>query len=132
MQNNQDNKEFDFYTMGIRYAKEMILNLHQAANEIGEKYGEDAKMEFEAGIVSTIPYYRDANIPNIDDMKGKNIVALDETDYLSRNNSYFGSSGTGKRFRYADGKYIEPNSGNTESKEKEPEEIQEQENSKTK
>ena len=41
--------------MGSRYATEGIVNLKNMAEEIGQKYGENAKTEFEAGICLAIP-----------------------------------------------------------------------------
>lgn len=51
------NTEYDFFNMGVRHATEGLLHLKKVAKEIGEKYGEDAKLEFESGIAITIPTY---------------------------------------------------------------------------
>ena len=52
-----ENEKYDFYTYGMRVAKDMYTNVKKIANEIGEKYGEQAKLEFESGIASAIPTY---------------------------------------------------------------------------
>lgn len=50
-------REYDFFGMGVRHATEGLLHLKKVAKEIGEKYGMDAKLEFESGIATTIPTY---------------------------------------------------------------------------
>lgn len=52
-----ENEKYDFYTYGMRAAKDIYTNIKQTAAEIGEKYGEQAKLEFESGIAAVIPTY---------------------------------------------------------------------------
>ncbi len=52
-----ENEKYDFYTYGMRVAKDMYTNIKKTADEIGEKYGEQAKLEFESGIAASIPTY---------------------------------------------------------------------------
>ena len=50
-------EKYDFFTMGINAVKDEIEVLRRKADEIEEIYGEDARLEFEAGFASIIPSY---------------------------------------------------------------------------
>lgn len=95
--------EYDFYTMGIRYAKDQIVNLKEMAKKIGEQYGADAKMEFESGICMTIPSYKAfqeiEEFSKFDGRISKNHAEKATVNYEARgiNNSYLGGHGVGKR-----------------------------------
>jgi len=89
--------EYDFYTMGMRYGKEKLVDLKQTAESIGKKYGEDAKMEFELGIAVSIPVYANykSSELTIDDIEHSNSKFGMPNE---RNNSYFGGIGTSHQF----------------------------------
>ena len=93
------NENYDFYGMGARYAHDASLSLKKLANEIGKKYGEDAKMNFEAGVVSEISSYSSLNVNSeILDRDIENATlnfSIDNT----RNNSYFGGRGTSLQYK---------------------------------
>ena len=50
-----ENKQYDFMSYGMRKAKEGFADLEKTAQSILEQYGEQAKMEFEAGVAMAIP-----------------------------------------------------------------------------
>ena len=93
------NENYDFYGMGARYARDAYLNLKKLANEIGKKYGEDAKMNFEAGVVSEISSYSSLNLNSeILDRDIENATlnfSIDNT----RNNSFFGGCGASLQYK---------------------------------
>lgn len=91
--------EYDFFDMGVRRANEGLINLKMMAKEIGEKYGLDAKLQFEAGIAMTIPAY--SKISQVD-VSQKEIVNGATTNMgvpNLRNNSYFGGHGTSHQYK---------------------------------
>lgn len=49
--------EYDFMKMGARCVVEGLVNLEKKAEEIGKLYGEQAKLEFEAGVANMISVY---------------------------------------------------------------------------
>lgn len=104
--------KMDFYQLGRRYANEAFDEMTKKAEEIGELFGKDAQMEFEAGVVSTINEYEFVKDDNIDDIdinyiSGKTDIGIPNV----RNNSYFGGVGTSKQFitdPYGNKKFNEP------------------------
>ncbi len=102
--------EYDFYTMGIRYAKDQLLNLGKIAKTLGEKHGVDAKLQFEAGIASVFPQYTDVNVSDLDNVDVDNATVNFGVEG-KRNNSYFDRKGTSNQFKVKSGgvkEYIEP------------------------
>lgn len=92
------NTEYDFFDMGIRYATEGLVSLKKCAAEIGEKFGENAKLEFESGIASTIPTYSSFQQYDVSKIQ----METASTDFgvpNQRNNSYFGTSGISNKFK---------------------------------
>lgn len=92
------NEEYDFYMIGRRRALEFAVNLKKQAIEIEKKYGEQAKFEFETGVASVISTYEKIT----EDFKEVDLKSLEHatTDFgvdNMRNNSYFGTPGTGFR-----------------------------------
>lgn len=105
-------KEYDFYGMGMRYANEGLMNLRKVAEEIGQRYGADAQLEFETGIAMTIPAYTHV-VHTEATPKEMEAGTVDIGVPNTRNNSYFGTSGTGIQYKSkADGTqvYNEPKS----------------------
>lgn len=49
-------EEYDFYEMGKRYTFDILSDLAKKSKEIEEKYGMDAKLQFESGIANSILY----------------------------------------------------------------------------
>jgi len=107
-------QSYDFYGMGIRYANEGLMNLKKVAEEIGQRYGTNAQLEFETGIAMTIPTYSQivqSEITPKEMESGKSEIGMPNT----RNNSYFGGSGTSTQYiNKADGTqiYNEPHNRN--------------------
>lgn len=94
---------YNFYKMGQRYATEKIESLKRLADNIQKEYGKDARIEFEAGIVSTVPVYGDVYVENFEKpVNGTNDFGVDNL----RNNSYFGGTGISQQF--IDGIYNDP------------------------
>lgn len=93
------NSDYDFYGMGVRVAHDVTCSLNSLATRIGEIYGEDARLNFEAGIASSIPSYSSMNVNSkvLDNEieKATTHFSVDNT----RNNSYFGESGTSFQFK---------------------------------
>ena len=50
-------QQYDFMSYGMRKAKEGFTDLEKTAQNILEQYGEQAKMEFEAGVAMAIPQW---------------------------------------------------------------------------
>lgn len=100
-------KSYDFYGMGMRYAKESLVNLKNMAQNIGKQYGRDAKMEFESGIAMTIPSYSNFMANPILKNEIENNATTDLGLKNTRNNSYFGTQGTGVQF-LRENKYNDP------------------------
>ena len=69
-----ENEKFDFYTYGTRVAKDMYTNIKKLADEIGTKYGEQSKLEFESGIAASIPSYASYFSKEKDEQVKDNIV----------------------------------------------------------
>lgn len=44
------NNEIDFFAYGEKIANDMYANASKIAEDIGKKYGVDAKLEFEVGL----------------------------------------------------------------------------------
>ena len=101
MENN-----YDFYSMGIRYAKDYLIDLREKAELIGKQYGMDAKMEFEAGICVTVPAYSNISETTISQRDAENATTKFDENNMS-NNSYFG--GVGISSQKKNGIYNEPN-----------------------
>ena len=101
------NNEYDFFDMGIRRAKEGLINLKKMAEEIGRQFGENAKLEFESGIASAVPTYSDFQR---NDILERELSATSTKFGVSntRNNSYFGNSGISNQYNNSDGRYNEP------------------------
>lgn len=51
------NEQYDFYSYGMRVAKDLYSNVKNIANDIEKKYGKQARLEFESGIAVSIPTY---------------------------------------------------------------------------
>lgn len=100
-------QNYDFMSMGSRYAKEGIVHLSKMAEDIGKNYGVDAKMEFEAGICLTIPTY--SSIVEL----SKNEIEKQATTHFGeenmRNNSYFGGNGVSHQYNGTTSIYNDPN-----------------------
>lgn len=104
--------KMNFYQLGKRYANEEFNEMTKKIQEVGELFGKDAQMEFEAGILSTINDYEFVNDDNIDDidingLSGRTDIGIPN----ERNNSYFGGVGTSKQFitdPYGNKKFNEP------------------------
>lgn len=97
-------QEYDFYTMGMRYSKEQIVNLKEMAKKIGEQYGVNAKMEFESGVCMTIPSYKAfqelEEISKFEDSVSKERAenaTINFTNNITMNNSYIDGKGVGRR-----------------------------------
>ena len=106
-------EKYDFFLIGQKHANDELLNIRKTAAEYGQKYGKQAKVDFELGIASVIPSYSndlDNAVENIDNLSGTNDYGIPNT----RNNSYFGGTGTGRQheFKSLDGirvaEYIDP------------------------
>ena len=52
-----EEQNIDFMSYGMRVAKEHLLNIEKLSNEIKEKYGEQAQLEFDSGVAMAIPSY---------------------------------------------------------------------------
>ena len=50
-------KQYDFMSYGMRKAKDGFADLEKTAQSILEQYGEQAKLEFEAGVAMAIPQW---------------------------------------------------------------------------
>ena len=109
----EEKEEYDFYGIGSKYASESIDILKRKAQEIGKKFGAQAKNEFELGIIATIPEYSrfsavlDEKSEKLDEFSAHSIQSMPNM----RNNSYFGKSGVSKQYKIMpDGsmKYNEP------------------------
>ena len=104
--------KMNFYQLGKRYASEEFDEMAKKIQEVGELFGKDAQMEFEAGIISTIDDYefvKDDDIDDIDihDLSGRTDIGMPN----ERNNSYFGGVGTSRQFitdAYGNKKFNEP------------------------
>ena len=53
----EEQNNYDFLSMGKRYAISQVGNLIKKAQEIEQEYGIDARLEFESGIALAIPVY---------------------------------------------------------------------------
>lgn len=113
-------KQYDFFSIGLRHAKDGIDELRKMANIYERDFGRDAREEFELGIASIVPQYA-----NFYQKTSEEPIKTDRaiTDYgkeNTRNNSYFGSYGTGVQYyTNANGTqvYNDPNpEGKTNSK----------------
>ena len=114
-----DNEQYDFYLIGRRRASDFSGDLKRQAKEIGEIYGEQARLEFESGLASIIPAYGSVSSYETSGIKKVQegisssedlVIENAETDYgveNTRNNSYFGTKGTGVQVN-SDGKFNEP------------------------
>ena len=95
---------YDFLSMGTRYAKETIFLISKKAQEIEDNFGYDARMEFEVGVACVIPQYKTSKS---DEFNGVVHGTKDFGIPNTRNNSYFGIKGTG--VQYQNGTYNKPN-----------------------
>ena len=106
--------EYDFYTMGIRYANDQLVNLNKIAEKLGQQYGVDAQLEFESGIASVFPQYKNVNVANLDHVDLDNATVNFGVEG-KRNNSYFDRKGTSNQFKIKSSgmkEYIEPTINN--------------------
>ncbi len=105
-------ESYDFYTMGVRHGTESTQKLMELAKKIEEKYGKDARMEFEVGTSIALEKFIERKKEILSE-KNVSKATTNYGVYNSRNNSYFGGKGTGKQYEYSvDGgmSYIEPKS----------------------
>lgn len=104
--NNQE-ENYDFFTMGIRIAKEERENFARMAGKIEEQYGPDARLEYECGYSITVGknsmLSMENNFLKIRTISGRNL----DIDHNLRNNSYFGTRGVSRRADM-NGHYVEP------------------------
>lgn len=103
----EKDNNYDFLSMGTRYAKEATFLIAKTAKEIQYKYGYDARMEFEAGVACVIPQYKNIQLEFNDVVHGTKDFGIPNT----RNNSYFGTFGTGPQ--YYNNRYNEPNNNDS-------------------
>ncbi len=90
-------QEYDFLSMGLRAAKDDMTNHYQTAEKIEEQFGINARMEYEAGIAMAIPQYetyRTLQARKKEVLHGSKEFGVENT----RNNSYFGTTGTGVQY----------------------------------
>ena len=78
-------KEFNFYGLGKKYATEILEKMAKRGTEVKNKFGEDAQLDFEAGIISTISDYEYVSEQSF---SGNN-----ERLIRRNNNSHFGGYG---------------------------------------
>ena len=114
----ENNKEFDFFAMGERAARDVYADSRRIAKELEEKYGEQARLEYECGLSLTMTkeatIFMEENIKAIVQSateKPISSVYLREED--RRNNSYFDQQGTSNQYidTPSGRKYNEPSSG---------------------
>ena len=103
-----ENNSYDFYTYGMRTATDMYANSKKIADNIEEKYGKDARLEFECGISIELNKESFKNIEEFvlnfkDEAMGSNIITADNL----RNNSYFDTVGISEKYD-EEGNYIDP------------------------
>ena len=104
-------EKYDFYEMGIRYAKEEKEKIEKVMEELEKEYGEDAKTDFEAGVITVYDQYRAATKkPEVREgvVQGTKDFGIPNT----RNNSYTtGAAGSGIQYKTVNGNrvYNEPN-----------------------
>lgn len=101
-------EKIDFFEYGKKFAMETIDIIKKKANEIEEKYGEQAKLEFESGYAAYFPVFGEEL--EIDNFDINNLGGKREGDYgipNTRNNSYFGRKGIS--FQCGKNGYREPN-----------------------
>ncbi len=94
----KDKQEYDFFTMGFRDAKNSMESCYQRAVKIEEQYGADARMEYEVGIALTIPQYERFSVCKEETKKNTENATKNFGVDNTRNNSYFGSTGTSKQY----------------------------------
>ncbi len=100
-------EEIDFYKYGARVVSEGRLNPRKVAVAVGEKYGANARLEFEVGVsLARAAFEKSVVNEDIPDVK-KGIKTVNERSDYERNNSYFGYPGTSQR-QDEYGEYIEP------------------------
>ena len=94
----ENEQEYDFLSMGLRAAKDEMSNHYQTADKIEQQFGINARMEYEAGIAMAIPQY--GTYQNLQLRKKENLNGTKDFGIVNtRNNSYFGTSGTGVQYK---------------------------------
>ena len=78
-------KEFNFYGLGKKYATEILEKMAKRGTEVKNKFGEDAQLDFEAGIISTISDY--------EYVSDQSFNGSNERTIKRNNNSHFGGYG---------------------------------------
>ena len=102
----EDNKEINFFNLGIRRTEDIYCDLNKLAEKIEEEYGKDARLEYECGVSVAMGERAMGNMEKI--MVEKDIIhTRNEQMPNYRNNSYFGTEGISKQIN-EDGKYNEP------------------------
>ena len=93
-----ENNNYDFYGYGLRVAKSMYENTTKLREEIKEKYGVDAALQFDCGL--TLANARnnlslmEESLPKFNDIISGKIQTKDN----ERNNSYFDLKGTSNKY----------------------------------
>lgn len=92
-------QEFDFLTLGKVKVHELLSKeLKEYANFIEQNFGENAKMEFEAGVAMSIPQYAQTWNEKIEKDQLKISFGKIITDDNKINNSYFGQEGISEKY----------------------------------
>ena len=96
-----ENNEVDFYLVGQRHAKDGLAALKKMAKEYEERYGAQAREDFETGIASVIPQYANFFIASseLEQMVTPEGATTNYGVDNTRNNSYFGGTGTGVQYK---------------------------------
>ena len=82
--------EFNFYTLGKRFATETLETMAEKGMEVKNKFGEDAQLEFEAGIISTISDYEYVSDQSFKDINNDRLSGTIKYGLNDRSNSYIG------------------------------------------
>ncbi len=105
-----DQQNYDFYSYGMRIAGDIYSNGAKLAQEVEEKYGEDARLEFECGfnIGMTKSSFNSIESFTVDSLNsGKVLHGKTSEDNNFRNNSYFGTKGVSSKYD-SEGRYNPP------------------------
>ncbi len=113
-ENSRD--QYDFFSMGLRAVRDGLEYSYQKAEEIEKKFGVDARLEFEVAIAMATPAYSNyrsmVKEKELREELEKQVEhgATATRDYgvaNTRNNSYFGTKGTGIQYN-PEGKFNNP------------------------